>query len=137
VVFGGEEMRERKREADELAESMPAPALACRAAYKSATGRVGAYDLLDALAAERVVLEDLEEEQLPDEMRGMNATEKRNFLQAKKDRRELLNRRIGELSRERDAYIRDKLAAEGNADAFDDRVLAMIRAQAKSRGIAY
>jgi hypothetical protein len=137
VVFGGSDMEARKREADEMAAAMPATAVATRAAYKSATGRMGAYDLLGVLEAEEVVLEDIEEEKLPEEMRGMNAEEKREFLRAKKESRDRLNKQIAELSRQRDAYIRDKLAEEGKADSFDDRVLAMIRAQAKSRGIKY
>ena len=137
VVFGDEEMKSRKDETDKLVAAMSAPAAAERAAYKSASGRMGAYDLVDALEAEEVVLDEIVKEQLPVEMRDMNAEEKRVFIRQKKESREKLNRQIAELSAKRVDYIRDKLAEGGGTDSFDAQVLKMIQDQARSRGLLY
>jgi hypothetical protein len=137
VAFGDEEMKARKNEADEMVASMPAAAVAERAAYKSVSGRMGAYDLLDALEAEEVKLEEIKRDHLPAEMRDMSDEEKRLFILQKKENREKLNRRIAELSAKRDVFIRDKLAEAGGTDSFDTQVLKMIRSQAGSRGLVY
>ena len=137
VVFGDDEMKTRKDETDKLVAAMSAPAAAERAAYKSASGRMGAYDLVDALEAEEVALDEIEKEQLPVEMQDMNAEEKRVFIQQKKESREKLNRQIAELSAKRNVYIRDKLAEGGGTDSFDAQVLKMIQDQARSRGLLY
>ncbi len=137
VAFGSKEMKARKDADDEMVASMPAPALAERAAYKSVSGRMAAYDLIDALESEEVVLEKIKTEQLPVEMREMNTEEKQQFVLQKKESREKLNRQIAELSAKRDAYIRDKLAEAGETDSFDVQVLKMIRSQAGSRGFVY
>lgn len=137
VAFGDERMKARKREADELEASMPAAAMAERAAYKSTTGRMGAYDLIDALESDEVVLEEIDSSDLPVEMRAMDTAQKREFLRSRKESRERITRRIRELSTERDRYLREKLAETDGGDSFDQRVLGMIRVQARDVGIAY
>jgi len=137
VAFGSEEMKARKDADDEMVASMPATALAERAAYKSVSGRMATYDLIDALEAEEVDLVEIKTDQLPVEMRDMNADEKKQFILQKKENREKLNRQIAELSAKRDVYIRDQLAEAGGTDSFDAQVLKMIRSQAGSRGLVY
>lgn len=137
VAYGDAEDLERKREADEMVAEMPAPALAERAAYKSSTGRMGSYDLIDALASGEVTLGKVEKKHLPEELRGMTEEEMRAFLEEKTSTRERIRQRISELNLERDAFIKAKMAEGGDEDSFDVRVLSMIRAQAGVKGISY
>jgi len=137
VAFGDEESLDRKKEADKMAADMPAAALAERAAFKSTSGRMGTYDLLDALESGDVDLEEVEKEKLPEEMRDMNAAEMEAFLQDKKSQRDEIRSRIAQLHEERDAYIKAKLAEMGDGDSFDSQVLSMIRAQASDKGLVY
>jgi Mg-chelatase subunit ChlD len=137
VAFADEESLARKREADDMAAEMPAAALAERAAYKSISGRMGAYDLLDAIESGEIELKNVDRKDLPEEMRDMNADEMRAFLEQKKSQRDRISRRIADLSAERDAYIKSKLAEGGEGDSFDAQVLSMIRTQAVAKGIRY
>jgi hypothetical protein len=137
VAFGDAESFERKREADEMVAEMPAAAVADRAACKSASGRMGAYDLIGALESGEVELDEIEKEHLPEEMREMNAGEKRAYLEQKKTERDKILKQIAELNKKRDAFIKAKLAEDGGKDSFDAQVLSMIRTQAGDKGIVY
>ena len=51
-----------------------------------------------------------------------------------------LQKKVVELSKERDAYIaaeNKRLAAQGKGDAFDAKVAETLRAQAAKKGIEY
>jgi hypothetical protein len=137
VAFGDEESLARKRETDAMAAKMPAPAAAERAAYKSVSGRMGAYDLVSAVESGEVKLDEIEEENLPEEMREMGKDERAEYLAEKKAERDDLRRRIAEISKKREAYIKAKVAEAGAEDSFDARVLSMIRTQALDKGITY
>jgi hypothetical protein len=137
VAFGDAESMERKREADEMVAEMPATAVADRAACKSVSGKMGAYDLIGALELGEVELEEIKREQLPEEMRKMNVDEKRAYLEQKKKERTQILKQITELNKKRDAFIKAKLAEGDGKDSFDAQVLSMIRAQAGDKGIVY
>ena len=47
------------------------------------------------------------------------------------------SKRMAELSRKRDAYLRAEALKSGTADAFDAKVLEALKAEAKEKGIAY
>jgi hypothetical protein len=137
VAFGGRENLERKREADEMAAKMPAAAAAERGVYKSASGRMGGYDLVGAIESGEVELEDVKPADLPQEMRAMSAPERSAFIAQKKAERDEIRRQIAELNEKREAFIKAKLSEAGTNDSFDARVLSMIRSQAAGKGIAY
>jgi len=137
IAFGDATSLESKREADEMAAKMPASAVAERGAYKSTSGRMGAYDLIGAIESGEVELEQVKKENLPEEMREMSEDEKKAFLSEKKAKRDGVRRQIVELSKKRDDFIKAKLAEIGTEDSFDTQVLSMIRSQAARKGIAY
>jgi hypothetical protein len=137
VAYGDAEDFERKREADEMVASMPSAAVAERAAYKCASGRMGAYDLVGALDSGEVKLEEIDKEQLPVAMREMSVDEMQAYVDEKRSERKALQAKISKLNGERAAYIKAKLAESGAEDSFDEQVLSMIRAQAISKGLTY
>jgi len=137
VAFGDAESLARKREADEMVAEMPAAAVADRGVFKSTSGRMGAYDLIGAIESGEVELKDVKPESLPEEMREMSEQEKHDFLAGKKAERDKIRRQIANLTQERDAFIKAKLAEAGTEDSFDARVLSMIRSQAAGKGIVY
>jgi Mg-chelatase subunit ChlD len=137
VAFGDAKDFERKRDADEMAAEMPAAALAERAAFKSTSGKMGTYDLIDALESGKVELEEIEKKNLPEEMRDMNTGEMQVFLEQKRAKRDDICKRIAKLNTERGRYIKAKLAEGGGEDSFDAQVLTMIRTQAGDKGLTY
>ena len=82
----------------------------------------------------------MKKDELPAALRELSPAERDAHVKQKLEEREKLQKRVGELSRERDAWIRaeeTRLAAAGKGDGFDQQVLEAIRAQAASKGIAY
>jgi hypothetical protein len=137
VAFGDEKKMALKREADEMVATMAPEAVAERAAYKSTSGRMGSYDLIDAVESGEVELEKIEKENLPAEMRDMTDKGKEEYYAGKKAERSQLRQQITELNQKRAAFIKTKLAEGGDTDSFDAQVLSMIRAQAVGKGITY
>jgi hypothetical protein len=83
----------------------------------------------DLLAGE-VDLAKIKKDELPEAMRGMNLEEQKAYLARQRAARESLNRKLGELSLQRAAFLEQeqrKLAGAG--DSFDLKVAEMVRAQ--------
>jgi hypothetical protein len=118
-------------------------AVASRLSYLSKKGgklNSGRADLVDAVEAGEVELEEVPVEALPEEMQAMRRDEQQAFLQQKTAERETLRQRIAKLVEERDAYVAKetaKLEAEGKHDGFDAEVMESIRQQAVDYGIVY
>ncbi len=105
-------------------------------------GRVnsGRHDLVDALESGLVELEDVPGEALPPELGELDAEAREAYVAEQRKKREAIQRRISTLSSDRDAWVRaesKRLAEEGEADGFDQKVLETIRSQAAAKGIAY
>lgn len=118
----------------------PAEAKADRAIYRlSSAGRAtlgGSWDLIAAIQADRVKLEDIKPDELPNELRGKSLAEQQAIVQAKTDERTALQAQLVELTSKRQAYIKDELTARGTpADAFDQKVTEALCRQARAKGI--
>ncbi|MBN2498157.1 MAG: VWA domain-containing protein [Deltaproteobacteria bacterium] len=119
------------------AEAAP-EAAAARASYKASTGAVGSSDLLSDVESGKVELSEMKSEALPEPMQKMSAAERRAFLEKKKAERESIRKQIGELSRQRDAYVKKEMAEKSGAgDSFDAKVIESIRDKAAKKGIRY
>lgn len=121
----------------------PAPAAADRLAYMSKTGEgtvvTGAKDLVDE-AADGNAVSEFEMEELPEPLRAMPAEARQEFVEQKLAKRKQLQARLGEVTTERDAFLKKEDArqrATGDADAFDQKVHDAIKAQAAAKGIQY
>lgn len=100
----------------------------------------GRRDLVDALSANEVDLDEISEEALPAEMQALSRDERESYLQEKTRRRDQIKSKIVELAKSRDSYLEQeslKRKAEGKDDAFDDKLLDTVRAQAAKKGIVY
>jgi len=117
-------------------------ASASRLSYNMKSGKTvqGTGELLDAIAEKKVTLDKVKKDELPEELRKLAPDELKAHVETKQKERAELQKRITELSKERDAYIaaeRKKLAKAGKGDGFDEQVSKSLRAQAKKKGIAY
>lgn len=137
VAFGSEDIIAGSAERREKVKRMSPMAAAERAAYKSAVSEISAYDLVDAVNKGNVALEELNDEELPEEMRRMSLREKGDYLKEKEEEREALKRRIAQLSKERNEYIASMIENTSQIDSFDESVQKMIREQALDAGIRY
>jgi hypothetical protein len=142
MAYGGAEAERDVRAKQALSERAYAPAVADRLAYNSATGMVvqGGGDLVDDLAAGRVKLEELEEDALPEQIRGMKPAEQEIYLAEQGEERQAVQAEIDKLLAEREAYISaetKKRNEAGQGSAFDLEVARIIREQGRKKGIDF
>ena len=116
------------------AEAAPAVA-ASRATYNLKSGGraiQGQGDLLTDLAEDKVKLESIKEDELPEELKNRTEQERKEFIAKQQAKRTDLNAQLGKLVQERDAFVRneqERLAKEGKGDAFDLKCAETINQQ--------
>ena len=130
VVAGGSVAERRDTETKLAARrAMAAPAAAEAAGYFAARDRIAEHDLVDLPVAEqKKALASA-----PPAVQGKTEAQALAYLQQQKVRREGLQSRIKELSKQRE----QELAAGAKTDSFDEKVVGALKAQAKKQGIAY
>jgi len=129
VVAGGS-AEERKDTLDKLSSrsAMPAPAAAEAAGYYGSAPRLAAHDLVDMPAVEqRKALASP-----PPALAGKTETQAMQFLQEQRTRREALQGKIRQLTKQREQFL-----AATPSDGFDEKVVGALKDQAQKQGIAY
>ncbi|MGV8039334.1 MAG: VWA domain-containing protein [Thermoanaerobaculaceae bacterium] len=139
VAYGDEEEKGAVRAKQAMAEAAPSAAAADRLAFNAATGKVvqGGGDLVDAVSAGFVKVNELKKEQLPAEMQGMTPAQRETYVKEQSAKRAAVQKQIGELLAKRRAYIEAEQKKAGPRDGFDAQVESVIRVQAAKKGIAY
>jgi hypothetical protein len=141
-VFYGTAERRKEREAlqdrqDKLAASAAPGAGAQRALAKGnkEVYRNSDYDLVDALDEKKVKLEDMKDEDLPEEIRGKKLEEKQAYVEKKRKERAEIQDQIKRLGEEREKYVVEarKKAAEQGAETLDTAVIKSVREQAAKK----
>ncbi|MCA9288829.1 MAG: VWA domain-containing protein [Phycisphaerales bacterium] len=145
VAYGDAEaqrvQQDRRDRAEELDAAAPAPAAAERAVYNaSGAGRanlLGSQELVADLADGNVKLEDIPEENLPENMREMTMPEREAYVQQQAVRRGEIQTRINDLARQRQTFLDEARAEAAGEGGFDQRVVEALRRQATRFGIEY
>ena len=114
-----------------------APTVAAdRVFYNLSTGGravQGRGDLLTDVKDGAVKLEDVNGDELPAELQKLSKEERAKYVAEKQKERDKLNAKLTGLARQRQEYIdkeNKRLAAAGKGDAFDQKVVEIINAQA-------
>jgi Mg-chelatase subunit ChlD len=110
-----------------------------RAAFNAWRTTINAWDLLGDLKAKKVKLEDLKEEELPEELRKLPKDKRQAYLDDLEKKREKLREEARDLAKKRDEFTKKKLEEEGKKakEGFDLKVEELLRKQAKKAGIDY
>lgn len=142
VAYGSPTVRASLAAKQVAAEAAPASVSADRLAFNARHGVAvqGEGELLDSLASGRLKLADLKREQLPADWQKLSDAELKARIEKEQKERADLQAQILKVSRQRDEYLereRQRLAASGKADSFDEKVAQAIRAQAATKGIQY
>jgi hypothetical protein len=114
-----------------------ASSAADRAGYCAKTGKVSALDLVDAIKAGTVRLEDVKAADLPEEMQKLSVAERKTYLAKVEQDRVKLQAEALELDRKRSEFIQQELQRRNGPSGFDTQVMEMLREQAKKHDIAY
>jgi len=139
IAFGqkGKEKRARQLSQDTNAKSYGAANNAERAISKSkkSTYNNATWDAVDAMAENDDFIEEVEEEQLPDEMKDMDVKERKEYVEKKAKERAAIQAKIQEAAKKRTAFITEKRkeAAGEDKNTLDAVMLKTVREQAQKQ----
>ncbi len=139
VAYGvsGTEMATRQEEQDGNAASMNQRAYIKRAEAKSSSAyRNSNWDLVDAYDEDVVDLELMDEEQLPDEMKGMTDDEKTAYIEEKQKQRLAIQKEIGELTAKREQYVAEKQKIDPS-NMLDVAIIQAVKKQALAKNFEF
>lgn len=114
-------------------------AAASRAATKCSTLFRKGWDLVEACQAEDFDWSTLEDEDLPEEMRGLDLAGRKAYVASKRAERESMHAHMAELARKREAWRTAYVQLNGLDDsrAFDQALRGALRSQAESKGFRF
>ncbi len=135
----------REAWANQAAQDANAAGLSGGAAAQRAVSKSSAlydnrgWDLVDGCAAGSLKLEDIKDEDLPEEMRGKSLDEKKAMVAAKQAEREKIQTDVQKLQQQRVAWLAAESAkrATQQGQTLDDALKSAIRSQATQRGMQW
>ncbi|MFG0282854.1 MAG: VWA domain-containing protein [Phycisphaerales bacterium JB039] len=130
----------RQAEQDAAAEAVaPAARVQRMAAKGTALYTNTAWDLLDAIEAEEVKLEEVKDADLPEAMRGMTLEEKKAYVEAKAKERTEIQQKLQSLQQARAEFVAQKQRemAESGEQTLGQALIAAIRKQAEAKGLQF
>ena len=112
----------------------PAKTKSQKKMYNNAT-----WDMVDAVEEDEAMIEEVEEEALPEEMQEMDMEERKAYVTEKSEERTKIQKEIQEISEKRTKYIAEKRkeAAVDTDNTLDGVMLKTVREQAQSNGFKF
>lgn len=127
----GKEKKMEQEIQDSNAKSMSGAIASERAASKaSAHYRNSSWDIVDAVQDKDVDLKSMKKDELPDEMKGMNAAEREEYIKQLSGKREKIREKISKLNMERRTYIEKAEKEQMGDDTLDTAIIKTVREQA-------
>lgn len=135
----GDTAQARQSGMDKAPMMLPAPArgeasVQRSIAKNSANYRNSNWDLVDALKDGKVKLEELKKEETPKELQGLTIVEQTKKVEEKRTRRMEINKRVAELSVQRETFLREQRKTSGKDTTLGAALLEAIDKQAKEEG---
>jgi Mg-chelatase subunit ChlD len=99
---------------------------------------LGDKELVEDVASGRVDLSAIATATLPEPLQALAPEARRALIAETAERRKALSEEIESLSVQREAYLKEQVAAQGGAkDSLDHRLYDAIREQARAKGLRY
>lgn len=129
-----------KKAAQELQDSNAASYGAANKAERSVAKSKQAYtnskwDLVDASKDDAKVIAEAKEEELPNEMKGMNAAQRTAYVTKKSEERKSIQKEIQELSVKRQKHIDENTSKEEKDAMLDAAMLKSIKEKGKTKNL--
>lgn len=143
IAYGGEKQREQaaaRQEAQDSNAAKLAPAASSnRAITKASSNYRNAWCLVEAVCERNVKLEDVPEDQLPEELKKMTLEERQTHLEGLGKRRGELKEQIKTLAAERDRYVAAERAKEAEqlGETLESAVTGAVRRQAEAADFTF
>ncbi|MBK5277560.1 MAG: VWA domain-containing protein [Bacteroidia bacterium] len=101
-------------------------------AYKNSS-----WDLVDAAKEDESVISAAPSEQLPEEMQGMSAEQRKGYVTQKTNERKTIQNEIQELNKKRQEYIATHSQKENEETTLDAAMIKAIREKARSKNLVW
>ena len=140
VQYGreGKAKLENMKEQDRNSQSYGAVNSAKRAVTKSSHFyKTKSWDLVEASKDSEFEMDKVEEEYLPDEMKGMTKEQKKAYVAKKSAERSQIKQDIQDLNKKRLEYVAKKKAEKAGADQLGDVILTAVREQAEAHRFVF
>jgi hypothetical protein len=142
VRYGANGLSGKQRQEMQDLNAAAAPAAAtvvtARAVAKaSANYDNGTWDLVDRAKQKDFDVTKVKDEELPADMRKLTSEEKKDYLAKKTAERTEIQKRIGELAKERDAFVASKTQQASKDSTLGKAVTGAVRAQAEKKGVTF
>jgi hypothetical protein len=138
IAFGaaGERGRANQAEQDANAASMSPATAASRTVSKAGALYRADWDLVDAVESGKALAE-VPAAELPAELQALPPAEREAFVREKAERRQDLQRQIGELAAARGDYIAEQSRQNAGATGLDAAILEGLREVAATKGFSF
>lgn len=124
----GKKLKTRQEAQDDNAGSFNKGSYVKRAVSKSSKQYKNAHwDLVDAVKEDKVKVESLEEEDLPQELQGKSTAEIKKIIKEKEKQRALIQQEISELNQKREKYVSQQKKNNAEDQSLDDALLNSVR----------
>jgi len=132
----GQERKESLAQQDHNAAKLSPAAAAARARTKANPRFTSGWDLISMLESGETTIYEVDEQELPEDLRRMSLEEREVYVEELRTRREELRRQIAELSAKRRGSVAEQIEARGldTSKSFDTAVREAIRSQAADKG---
>jgi hypothetical protein len=140
VYYGrqGESKKELQSSQDKNAESYGQSNKVERAISKSSHAyKNSTWDLVDATKDKEKVLEEVKDEDLPREMKGMSMEQRKVYIKGKSAERAKIQAEIQQLSKKRQEYIATKTSEQDKSSTLDGAMIRSIKTQAKTKNLSW
>jgi Tfp pilus assembly protein PilV len=140
VQYGreGNSKLENMKEQDKNSMSYGAVNSAKRAVTKSSHFyKTKSWDLVEATKDEDFEMAEVEEQYLPEEMKGMTIEQKNQYVAKKSAERVQIKNKIQDLNKKREQYVAQKKAEKAGEDQLGDAILTAVREQAEANRFVF
>ena len=140
IAFGnyGKEKKDLQAEQDANSISLSNEVMVQRSVTKSGGHyKNSTWDLVDAKKEGTIKIEELKDEELPDEMKKMSVPERKSYLDKKEKERSQIQDKINKLNDERSKYVAKKMLENKNDNTLDAVMIKTIREQAKQKNYKF
>ena len=136
--IGGKEKKYLQAEQDANSMSLSPEVMVQRSVTKSGSQyRNSSWDLVDAKKDGTIKVEELKDEELPDEMKNMSVQERKTYLDKMEKERDQIQKKINKLNDERSKYVAKKMLENKNENTLDAVMIKTIREQAKQKNYSF
>lgn len=132
-------MLARQENQDSFASSSGEGVMAQRAVAKSGGNyKNNSWDAVDAVMEGSLELGDIQEEELPDELKDKTEAEKKEIIETKAKERKEIQEKIQTLAQKRDAWLIEKRKEEGDKpNTLDTAIIEALRKQAEKKNFLF